>query len=425
MKNIFNKIAAIGLCASMLAGCSGGSTGNTGTTGGSDANNKTTITIWHTFTGGQDELLNTIAKDFETENQDIHVNVVGGYNEKDFESTVQDAVVNGVGPNLVFHFASFARNFDGYDMLISFDDYFTEDYKSMVSQGIYDEATDFVDGKVHLIATYTSGQVLFYNKTMFEEAGVEATKTWNDLKEDSKTIYEKTGVVGFCADSLIEVINTIILQSHDGKYVDTASKKLLFNDEETLKWIEWWAEGVKEGYFQIAPTTGDYNSSDLNNGAIASYIGSCAGLPFLDLSNIGGEVGVVRMPCIDENHRQTTVSNRSIIGFKKSEAEDAAVAKFAEYFITRDGEWAQELNAYSPYFTIQESDAYKASVAENIALKAVGEQINDSVTIPAVTGSVTIRDELKKVMTGAADPNFDAKAALENAVKVGEAAMNE
>lgn len=425
MKNIFKKIAAVSLCASMLAGCSGGSTDSTGTTDGSDTNNKTTITIWHTFTGGQDELLNTIAKDFETENSDIHVNVVGGYNEKDFESTVQDAVVNGVGPNLVFHFASFARNFDGYDMLISFDDYFTEDYKSMVSQGIYDEATDFVDGKVHLIATYTTSQVLFYNKTMFEEAGVEAPKTWNDLKEASKAIYEKTGVVGFCADALIEVINTIILQSHDGKYVDTASKKLLFNDEETVKWIEWWAEGVKEGYFQIAPTTGDYNSSDLNNGAIASYIGSCAGLPFLDLSNIGGEVGVVRMPYIDENHRQTTVSNRSIFGFKKSEAEDAAVAKFAEYFITRDDEWAEELSAYSPYFKIQESDAYKASVAENIALKAVGDQINDSVTIPAVTGSVTIRDELKKVMTGAADPSFDAKAAFENAVKVGEAAMNE
>ncbi len=425
MKNIFKKIAAVSLCASMLAGCSGGSTGSTGTTDGSDTNNKTTITIWHTFTGGQDELLNTIAKDFETENPDIHVNVVGGYNEKDFESTVQDAVVNGVGPNLVFHFASFARNFDGYDMLISFDDYFTEDYKSMVSQGIYDEATDFVDGKVHLIATYTTSQVLFYNKTMFEEAGVEAPKTWNDLKEASKAIYEKTGVVGFCADALIEVINTIILQSHDGKYVDTASKKLLFNDEETVKWIEWWAEGVKEGYFQIAPTTGDYNSSDLNNGAIASYIGSCAGLPFLDLSNIGGEVGVVRMPYIDENHRQTTVSNRSIFGFKKSEAEDVAVAKFAEYFITRDDEWAEELSAYSPYFKIQESDAYKASVAENIALKAVGDQINDSVTIPAVTGSVTIRDELKKVMTGAADPSFDAKAAFENAVKVGEAAMNE
>ena len=224
MKNIFKKIAAVGLCASMLAGCSGGSTGGTGTTGGSDANNETTITIWHTFTGGQDELLNTIAKDFETENPDIHVNVVGGYNQNDFESTVQDAVVNGVGPNLVFHFASFARNFDGYDMLISFDDYFTEDYKSMVSQGIYDEATDFVDGKVHLIATYTTGQVLFYNKTMFEEAGVEAPKTWDDLKEASKAIYEKTGVVGFCADALIEVINTIILQSHDGKYVDKESK---------------------------------------------------------------------------------------------------------------------------------------------------------------------------------------------------------
>lgn len=424
MKNIFKKISILGLCASMLAGCSN-STSSSTTTAGASTDEETTITIWHTFTGGQDEVLNTIAQDFEAENPNIHVNVVGGYNQNDFESTVQDAVVNGVGPNLVFNFVSFAKNFDGYDMLISFDDYFTEDYKSMVSQGIYDEATGFEDGKVHMIATYTTSQVLFYNKAIFDEAGVEIPNTWDELKEACKTIYEKTGVVGFSADSLQEVINAIILQSHDGKYLDESTKKTLFNDEETVKWIEWWAEGVRDGYFQVAPTTGDYNSSDLNNGAIASYIGSCAGLPFLDLSNINGEVGVNRMPYIDEDHKQVTVSNRSIIGFKKSDAEDAAVAKFAEYFITRDYEWVEELSAYSPYYSIQDTDEYKTYVDGNIALKAVGDQINDSVTIPTVSGIITLRDELKKVMTGAADPSFDAKSALENAITVGEAAMNE
>lgn len=424
MKNIFKKISILGLCASMLAGCSN-STSSSTTTAGASTDEETTITIWHTFTGGQDEVLNTIAQDFEAENPNIHVNVVGGYNQNDFESTVQDAVVNGVGPNLVFNFVSFAKNFDGYDMLISFDDYFTQDYKSMVSQGIYDEATGFEDGKVHMIATYTTSQVLFYNKAIFDEAGVEVPNTWDELKEACKTIYEKTGVVGFSADSLQEVINAIILQSHDGKYLDESTKKTLFNDEETVKWIEWWAEGVRDGYFQVAPTTGDYNSSDLNNGAIASYIGSCAGLPFLDLSNINGEVGVNRMPYIDEDHKQVTVSNRSIIGFKKSDAEDAAVAKFAEYFITRDYEWVEELSAYSPYYSIQDTDEYKTYVDGNIALKAVGDQINDSVTIPTVSGIITLRDELKKVMTGAADPSFDAKSALENAITVGEAAMNE
>lgn len=426
MKNIFKKISILGLCASMLAGCSNsGSSSSSTSTAGASTDEETTITIWHTFTGGQDEVLNTIAQDFEAENPNIHVNVVGGYNQNDFESTVQDAVVNGVGPNLVFNFVSFAKNFDGYDMLISFDDYFTQDYKSMVSQGIYDEATGFEDGKVHMIATYTTSQVLFYNKAIFDEAGVEVPNTWDELKEACKTIYEKTGVVGFSADSLQEVINAIILQSHDGKYLDESTKKTLFNDEETVKWVEWWAEGVRDGYFQVAPTTGDYNSSDLNNGAIASYIGSCAGLPFLDLSNINGEVGVNRMPYIDENHKQVTVSNRSIIGFKKSDAEDAAVAKFAEYFITRDYEWVEELSAYSPYYSIQDTDEYKTYVDGNIALKAVGEQINDSVTIPTVSGIITLRDELKKVMTGAADPSFDAKTALENAITVGEAAMNE
>lgn len=418
------KIAVTGLCAAMLAGCAGNSNGEN-VTGTSDAKGDTTITIWHTFTGGQDELLNTISQDFEKENPDIHVNVVGGYNQNDFESTVQDAVVNGVGPNLVFNFVNFAKNFDGYDLLIPFDDYFTEDYKSMVSQGIYDEATGFEDGKVHMIATYTTSQVLFYNKKIFDEAEVSIPKTWDELKTASKTIYEKLGIPGFCADSMQELISAIILQSHDGEFLDASNEKLVFDDDDTVKWINWWAEGVKEGYFQIAPTTGDYNSSDLNNGAIASYIGSCAGLPFLDLSAIDGEVGVTRMPYIDETHKQVTVSNRSIIGFKKSDAEDEAVAKYAEYFISRDAEWVKELNAYSPYYSIQDTDDYKSYVDGNIALKAVGEQINDAVTIPTVTGIISVRDELKKVMTGAADPNFDAKSALENAVTVGEAAMRE
>lgn len=428
MKDLFKKISIVAMCVAMLTGCSSSSSTGSDTsasTASADSAEETTITIWHTFTGGQDEVLNSIATDFEKENPNIHVNVVGGYNQNDFESTVQDAVVNGVGPNLVFNFVSFAKNFDGYDMLISFDDYFTQDYKSMVSQGIYDEATGFEDGKVHMIATYTTSQVLFFNKAIFDEAGVEIPKTWVELKEASKTIYEKTGVVGFAADSLTEILNAIILQSHDGKYIDETTKKTLFNDDETVKWIEWWAEGVRDGYFQVAPTTGDYNSSDLNNGAIASYVGSCAGLPFMDLTSINGELGVTRMPYIDENHKQVTVSNRSIIGFKKSDVEDEAVAKFAEYFISRDFEWVDELSAYSPYYAVQDTDEYKEYISGNIALQAVGEQINDSVTIPTVSGIITLRDELKKVMTGAADPSFDAKSALENAISVGEAAMNE
>ena len=429
MKDLFKKFATVGLCASMLAGCGSSSTSSTSSststseTTSSDENVE--ITIWHTFTSHQEETLQSIVDGFMEENPNIKVNVVGGYNQSDFESTVQDAVINGVGPNLVFNFISLAKNFDGYDMLISFDDYFTEDYSTMVSQGIYDEAVDFSDGKVHMIATYTTSPVLFYNKTIFEEAGVEVPSTWDELKEACKTIYEKTGVVGFCADSLQDVINTIILQTHDGQYLDADSKTLLFNDEETVKWIEWWAEGVKEGYFQVAPTTGDYNSSDLNNGAIASYIGSCAGLPYLDLSSIGGEVGVTRIPYVDEDHKQITVSNRSIIGFKKSDAEDAAVAKFAEYFITRDLEWVEALSAYSPYYSIQETDDYKEYVADNAALQAVGEQIDNSVTIPQLSGIITVRNELKSVMTGAADPSFDAASALDTAVKNGEAALNE
>ena len=61
----------------------------------------------------------------------------------------------------------------------------------------------------------------------------------------------------------------------------------------------------------------------------------------------------------------------------------------------------------------------------NIALAALGEQVNDGLVVPAFSGSIQMRDELKSLFASAADPNFDAKSALENAAKLSEAAMTE
>lgn len=423
MNNLLKK-ALIATTALSLCGCSTSANTDTSTTS-EDGVTNVSFSIWHTFTEDQQTLLETLAQEYMDAHEGVTIDVIGGYDNSTFESTVQDAVVNGVGPQLVFNYASFANNFDGYDMLIDFQQHWDFDYSTLVAEGIYNEATDFSDNGVHAVAIQSTGPVLFYNKAVYDQLGLQAPTTWDDVKEASKTIYEETGMVGLAVDSLSDLAQVLILQSHDGEYVDLTNKEVLWNDETTLEWVNWWAEGVQEGYFQVAPTTGDYNSSDLNAGTLAAYIGSSAGLPYLDLSAIGGEVGVVRMPVIDENSTEVVAWNRGAIGFKKDDATDAVVADFVKYFIENDGRWVEVLNAYSPYYAVQEDSEYQSFVANNIALAALGSQINDGMVTPTFTGSTVVRDQLQTLFTGAADPNFDAASALQNAADLSNAAMNE
>ena len=386
----------------------------------------TTITIWHTFTENHEAMLKQIAADFESEHENINVEVIGGYDPNTYESVITDAVANGVAPNLVFNFSTFANTFDGQDVLIPFDDYWDFDYADLTTPAVYAEATNFSDGKVHIVPVYTSGPVLFVNKTLYDQVGAEIPTTWDEVKETSKKIYEETGVVGFAVDSLTDLAQILIYQSHEGQIVDLKNKEVAFNDDKTLEWVEWWAEGVREGYFQVTAQSADgYNSGDLNSGLVASYIGSCAGVPYLDLSNINGDLQVVRVPMIADAEYENagSISNRGAIGFKGTEAQNQAVADFVEYFISRNSEWVQAISANSPYTEVLEDESYQKFIQSNPALQALEDQLEVSFVAPVFKGSTEMRNQLNELFKGPADPSFDAATALQNAADRTNAAM--
>ncbi|MBE6113568.1 MAG: extracellular solute-binding protein [Erysipelotrichaceae bacterium] len=422
MKKLMKLILSLAMIAA-VAGCSNNKT---------SGDENVTISVWHTFTEGQQELLETIADEFEAANEGIIVEVTNTGSASEFQAKVTDSVINGVGPNLIFEYASYAKSFDieGADYLLSFEDYWDFDYKStLTSEGLYAEGTNFSDGKLHVAPVYTAGAVLFCNKALYDEAGVAIPTTWDEVKTSSKAIYEKTGAVGLSLDSLTDIAQLIIYQSHEGKIVDLEKNEVAFNDAETIKWLERWAEGVHEGYFQVAAQGADgYNSSDINNGLIASYIGSSAGIPYVNLDNIGGELVCARVPMISSADYENAgiIWTRGAIGFKdEDETVNQATADFVEYFISQNGRWVVELNANTPYKAVAESADYQAHVASDKALTALADQIPTSFVAPVFTGVTEMRNELSALMKGAAASDYDPKTALETCANNINAAMNQ
>ena len=387
------KIALVALLAFGMFAC-----GDTGPT------EKQTVVWWHTFTDDQKDTLEAIIAEFNAANEGKIEVIAEAQEYSGFTQKVMNAVAEGVGPDIIFNYASEAANYVEDGKVVDFGKYMKGDYSKLVSAGIYAESTGFSDGKLHVIPGATTGPIFFYNKTIYDKYNLTAPKTWAELASNSKIVYEGEGIVGFTADSFPDMFQAIMMQNGI-PYIDVANKKVGFNTPEMKEWLEWFAAGVKEGYFQLAPQTGNYNSEDISALRLVSYIGSSAGLPYLNLPE-GYEIATAPLPQSGTETNWAPAWNRGAILFTSNPNREKAAVKFIEFFIneTNNTKWAISMSAFSPYYATQENEDYKAYVAGNIALIALGEQINYSGVLPTPAGSGPIRDILdalvKKVATG-------------------------
>ena len=77
----------------LLAGCASNTSQTTTATDGQTSAESVELSIWHTFTEHQEDLIESLADEYEAEHPNVTINVIGGYDPNTFNATVQDAVV--------------------------------------------------------------------------------------------------------------------------------------------------------------------------------------------------------------------------------------------------------------------------------------------------------------------------------------------
>lgn len=75
-------------------------------------------------------------------------------------------------------------------------------------------------------------------------------------------------------------LGQMLFSQNGNSIVDVETRMATFHTAENTASLDWYAQGVKDGYFMLAPSE-QYFSSDFNAGILASYIGSVAGAPYL------------------------------------------------------------------------------------------------------------------------------------------------
>lgn len=87
--------------------------------------------------------------------------------------------------------------------------------------------------------------LLYYNKSMFRKAGIQhPPKTWEELRADAAKLTDKNkGVYGYALQSALGETQTAdgfarFLWPWGGRFIDTATHKVLVNDPQSIKGLE-------------------------------------------------------------------------------------------------------------------------------------------------------------------------------------------
>lgn len=394
---------------------------------------KIQITTWHTLTDHHLEAYKKIIDDFNA-SQDKYEVIALQQPWAEYDAKLLQAVSTGTAPDFVGMFPSEAINFieDGYlyDMagFINDPEIGIPDFADNMLPGVLEGIKQWGMDKIYLIPTGMTGEVLFYNKTMLDKLGLMPPTTWSEVESVSKAIYETYGIPGFGTDSIIDTYQTLVMQA-GSSYIDTETKTMAIDRKIGIEKLNWFANGVKEGYFRLVGED-VYFSNPFGSQAVGMYIGSSAGVDYvyaaIPAEGEAGyfEVGAVAVP---QEGPVKYISNWSHgdVCLSKDEEHARGVYEFEKYYISTpvSVEWAKAFGSALVYKDAIADPEFVEFASSNIALQALTEGLQYVGFLPSIYGTDTVRTEIDKMVQSVALGVSDAETAFDAFIAASNAAL--
>lgn len=353
------------------------------------------VVFWHAMTGDQEVALEKLTKDFMKENELITINL---QNQSNYTDLLQKLTVTSASPKNLPTITQAYPNWlyaqmqeglvtDLTDFIYD-DEYGIEDYDDILPDLMN---SGVVDGKIYGMPFNKSTEVLWYNKTIFEDLDLEVPETLEELEEVSKIITYETGVIGAGFDALHNYYTTYLF--NEGVYY---TPEFDVTGDISTNCVNYYLDGIKDGYFRIAGVD-NYLSGPFGNENIAMYVGSTAGESFvLSGADDKFEVGVAPYPS------EYAIQQGTDIYMFDNTTNDEKVAAFEylKYLTDTDSQiyWGIE-TGYMPIRTSAlESEEYVN--CGSLMSKTFAEATENLYVSPIVAGSDVAGTEIKTTLEG-------------------------
>ena len=374
-------------------------------------------------TDGQARWYYGMVDKFNQENEGkIHVTDESISTESDYEEKLTTDFASGDAPNAILQYGgSRVEEYVDAGYLLDLTPYF-EQYPEWYD-GIQEfawETTRFEGDEGTYGIPWSSYQlVMFYNKDLLAQAGVEVPKTWDELVEVCAKLKE-AGIQPFNYSDkdnfhFEHLWSLMSLKAYGiGIADDLATDKEAYNGEKMVKIYQLMKDMIDNGYWGDAILATDVSTerSMFEAGQAAFFIdGSWTCGNFQNSSDKtlfnAQKIGAARVPAVDEQYTTTEMGGGSdtyyIVTLNKSEEEIAATVKFIKYLTTTDafnGRMESSPTTYAGKATVESGNYLLDEVN-----KIMAENTDSRLELPNYDTNTaamnTVRNSLQALATGA------------------------
>ena len=398
-----------------------------------------TITFYHTMGANLREVLDAFIIEFNKLYPNITVvhEQVGGY--EDVRDQIKTELTVGNQPNIAYCYPDHVALYNVAKAVVTLDDLIasqievtradggkeilglTAEQQADFIEGYYAEGKEFGDGKMYTLPFSKSTEVLYYNKTFFEENNLTVPTTWDEMEAVCKQILEidpKCVPLGYDSENNWFIT---MCEQYGYDYTSATGDHYLFNNDTNKQFVKRFREWYQKEYVTTQEIYGAYTSGlFVATSGQRSYmsIGSSAGAKHQrpaanDKGEYAFEVGITTIPQVNPDAPKVISQGPSVCILKDANPQEVIASWLFVKFLTTNVNFQAAFADASGYVPVLKSVAdhptYKAKMEaadgfDNVtylSAKVCMAQANAYYTSPAFNGSAKARDEVGSLIQAA------------------------
>ncbi len=419
-----------------------------------------TIVFYHSMGAKLQGVLNTYIEEFNKlyPNITIDHSSMGDYDG--VRDQIKTALTAGNQPNLAYCYPDHVALYNQTGKVVPLDAFieseikvtdalgnesvlgFTDEQIADFVPGYYAEGTGFDEaGTMYTLPMSKSTEALYYNKTFFEENGLEVPKTWAEMKtlcEKILTIDPTCVPLGY--DSEANWFISMCEQYQSGYTTFDPDNRFVFDNETNRNFVKEFREWHQNGLITTEAIYGAYTSglfTATSGQRCYMVIGSTGGASYQNPPEVEGkplfEAAMATPPQVNPDAPKVISQGPSLCIFDDENPQEVVASWLFVKYLTSTPEFQAEFSMASGYApviqSVQQNEVYKgwldaANGYNNLtamSVKLALTQSNAYFVSPAFNGSSTARDQVGELMSAAlvlkdADVDGAIKKLFEDAV---------
>jgi multiple sugar transport system substrate-binding protein len=383
------------------------------------------VTLWHGVNPPSNrDVLQELVKQFNDRHPDICVEALYVGQQGEQTPKILASIVGDAPPDLLWYNPTIAARLVELDAIRPLDDFLADSpLRKEIDPNLFDSMQ--FQGHIWSVPFGTNNAGIYYRPSLLAAAGItQLPQTWEELRQVARKLTQDTD-----GDGRVDQYGILLplgkgdwtvfmwlpfLWSGGGELVDTQSATGVdLVNEGAIAALQFWRDLIEDGSAVLSAPERGYELDRFLQRKVAMQFSGPWTLGQLQATGV--DFGVMPMPSAVQ--RATIIGGENLFVFKTTPSREKAALTFAEFVESEEfqTQWAMGTGYLPVNLKARQSEAYRAFIKRQPAVKVFLEQVQYGHTRPILLGYRRISENLGRAIEAVLLGKSSPQAALENA----------